>query len=407
MAGIEFPAELQKKIEETGPVDLMVGIAGPASREELCARASTCLSGIAGKTVVAYAGGGDEEPAACSSGGIQLAAYPMPPTANSFTFWTDIAAAQKSVLALAAAWGARTCLMLHSDLSALEGPCARALLGPVMQGEADLMMPLYRTGKYDGLISKSLLSPMSRALYGRRVRFPLALDFCVGGRVLPKFVERGHRHENGAAELLWPANTVAMAGGQIGQTSISFQHELHTGDMDLSAILTEFAGSLFQEAEVHAAEWQRVRSSQPVARYGDPIGEKLDAHPVDPRPMVESFVLGSRNLQEVWRLVLPPATMLELKRLARLTPEQFRMPDALWARIVYDFALAHRMRRMSRSHVLGALTPLYLGWVASYTQEVGAATGEEAERRLEQLARAYEEQKPYFVSRWRWPERVS
>jgi hypothetical protein len=99
--------------------------------------------------------------------------------------------------------------------------------------------------------------------------------------------------------------------------------------------------------------------------------------------------------------------MLELKRLARLTPEQFRMPDALWARIVYDFALAHRMRRMSRSHVLGALTPLYLGWVASYTQEVGAATGEEAERRLESLARAYEEQKPYFVSRWRWPERVS
>jgi hypothetical protein len=83
------------------------------------------------------------------------------------------------------------------------------------------------------------------------------------------------------------------------------------------------------------------------------------------------------------------------------------MPDALWARIVYDFALAHRMRRMSRSHVLGALTPLYLGWVASYTQEVGAATGEEAEKRLEQLARAYEEQKPYFVSRWRWPKRAS
>ena len=407
MAGIEFPAELQKRIEETGPVDLMVGVAGHAARESLCARATACLSGIAGKTVVAYAGGGGDESAACSTGGIQLAAYLMPPAANSFTFWTDIATAQKSVLALAAAWKARTCLVIHSDLSALEGRCARALLGPVMQGETDLMMPLYRTGKYDGLISKSLLAPMSRALYGRRVRFPLALDFCVGGRVLPKFVERGHRHENGAAELLWPASTVAMAGGQIGQAPISFQHELHTGDLDVSAILNEFAGSLFQEAEMHAAEWQRVRGSQPVSRYGEAVEEKHDAHPVDPRSMVESFVLGSRNLEEVWRLVLPPATMLELKRLARLSPEQFRMPDALWARIVYDFALAHRMRRMSRSHVLGALTPLYLGWVASYTQEVGAATGEEAERRLELLARAYEEQKPYFVSRWRWPERVS
>ena len=405
MAGIEFPAELQKRIEETGPVDLVVGVAGPAAREELCARASTCLSGIADKTVVAYAGGGEAPPTACSSGAVQLAAYPMPPSANSLTFWTDIAAAQKHVLALAAAWRARACLVVHSDLSALEGRCARALLAPVMEGETDLMMPVYRSGKYDGLISKSLLAPLSRALYGRRVRFPLALDFCVGGRLLQKFVERGHR--DGEMELLWPANTVAMAGGQIGQAPVSFQHELHTGDLELSAVLTEFAGSLFQEAEIHAAEWQRVRGSQAVSPYGEAIAEQHDSQPVDPRPMVESFVLGSRNLEEVWRLVLPPATMLELRRLARMSAEQFRMPDALWARIIYDFALAHRMRRVSRSHVLGALTPLYLGWVASYTQEVGGATAEESERRIEQLARAYEEQKPYFVSRWRWPERAS
>ncbi|HEU4982165.1 MAG TPA: hypothetical protein VFT88_05740 [Acidobacteriaceae bacterium] len=405
MAGIEFPAELQKRIEETGPVDLVVGVAGHAAREALCTRAAACLDGIAGKTVVAYAGGGGEEPEACSTGGIQLTAYPMPPSANSFTFWTDIALAQKNVLALAAAWKARACLVVHSDLSALEGGCARALLGPVLDGDMDLVMPLYRIGKYEGLLNKGLLAPLSRALFGRRVRFPLTLDFCVGSRVLPKFVEHGHR-QNGV-ELLWPANTVTIAGGQIGQASVGFQHDLHTGDLDLSTVLAEFAGSLFQEAELHAAEWQRVRGSQPVSRFGESAAVQYEAHPVDPRPMVESFVLASRNLEEIWRLVLPPATMLELKRLARQSPDQFRMPDALWARIVYDFALAHRMRRMSRSHVLGALTPLYLGWVASYAHEVGGATLEETEKRLEQLSRAYEEQKPYFVSRWRWPERAS
>src|SRR5690349_13129246 len=100
MAGVELPAELQKRIEEAGPVDLVVGVAGHAAQKALCERAAACLSGIAGKTIVAYAGGGGDEPAACSTGGIQLAAYPMPPSANSFTFWTDIATAQKSVLAL-------------------------------------------------------------------------------------------------------------------------------------------------------------------------------------------------------------------------------------------------------------------------------------------------------------------
>jgi hypothetical protein len=198
-----------------------------------------------------------------------------------------------------------------------------------------------------------------------------------------------------------------MNGGKIGESVVRVQHATQADDLDLSAVLAELAGSLFQEAEVCAAYWQRIRGSQAVPRSGNPLVVKDDPEPVDPRPMVESFVLGSRNLEEVWRLVLPPATMLELKRLTRLDAEQFRMPDALWARIVYDFALAHRLRRVSRTHVLGALTPLYLGWVASYTQEVGSATAQEADHRIEQLARAYEEQKPYFVSRWRWPERLS
>ena len=81
--------------------------------------------------------------------------------------------------------------------------------------------------------------------------------------------------------------------------------------------------------------------------------------------MIASFQLGYRNLQEVWSLVLSPATILELKRLTRAAAEQFRMPDELWVRVIYDFALAHRLRVMSRDHLLRSLTPLYLAWVAS------------------------------------------
>ncbi|MFZ0663775.1 MAG: hypothetical protein WAM66_13860 [Acidobacteriaceae bacterium] len=404
MAGIEFPAELHKKIEETGPVDLMVGVTGPAG-EELCAT-SACLQGMAAKTVVAYAGVGQAEPVRCSSDVVQLAAYPMRATANSFALWADVAEAQRNVLALAVAWHARACLVIHNDLAALNPEAARLLAEPVLGGQSDLVMPLYPHGKYDGLITKSLLAPMSRALFGMRVQFPLSFDFCAGSHVLAKIAESGPGRSDGP-RLLWATNAVAVQNGQIGQASVNVQHPIQTGDLDLSAILSELVGSLFEEVETYAAQWQRVRGSQPVARYGDAAVLKHDAQPVDPRPMVESFVLGSRNLEEVWRLVLPPATMLDLRRMARMDPESFRMPDALWARIVYDFALAHRMRRVSRSHVLGALTPLYLGWVASYTQEVGGATAEEADRRIEKLARTFEEQKPYLVSRWRWPERVS
>ncbi len=103
----------------------------------------------------------------------------------------------------------------------------------------------------------------------------------------------------------------------------------------------------------------------------------------------------------------PPATLVELKRLTEPASGGFRLPDELWARIVYDFALAHRLRTINRDHLLRAMTPLYLAWVASYAKEVGTAPPTVVEYRLDQVGAAFETQKPYFVSRWRWPDRFN
>ena len=106
-------------------------------------------------------------------------------------------------------------------------------------------------------------------------------------------------------------------------------------------------------------------------------------------------------------MVLPPVTLLDLKRLTQLAPERFRMPDELWVRIIYDFALGYRQRTINRTHLLGALTPLYLGWAASFINEAAADPGFHAPARTEQLARAFEDGKPYLVRRWRWPDRFN
>ena len=411
MAGIEFPAELQKRMEETAPVDLLVGVTGAVDVEALRVKVGR-LRGLAldgegshpSRIAVAYAGVDSDDPVTVTEEGVLLARYPMPAAAGEMNLWRDVSNVQRNVLALAAGWQARACMVVYSDLAALEPETVRTFAEPVLKGGIDLLMPIYPAGKYDALINKSLLAPMSRALYGRRVRWPLTADFCAGAKMLEKLAD-GSRVKSEAG-LLWPANLVAMQGGQINQAGLNVRHAPPGEGLDLNAVVRELAGSLFEEAEANAAQWQRTRASQPATRYGDPYPQVEQEEPVDTRPMVESFVIASQNLEEVWRLVLPPATVLELKRMARLAPEQFRLADAVWARIVYDFALAHRMRRVSRTHVLGALTPLYLGWVAGYVQEVSGATAQEAERRVDQLAKVFEEQKPYLVSRWRWPERA-
>jgi hypothetical protein len=193
----------------------------------------------------------------------------------------------------------------------------------------------------------------------------------------------------------------------VGQVHVNVHHEVATEGLELSAVLGQLAGSLFQDMDLYASHWQRIRGSQATAAWGNAAEGAADGQAIDPQPMLDSFLLGSKSLDEVWRLVLPPNSLLELRKLTRLSPEQFRMPDELWACIVYDFALAYRLRSMSRVHLLGALTPLYLGWVASWVREVSNLSSEAAEQRLEQAARAWEEKKPYLVSRWRWPDRFN
>jgi len=164
---------------------------------------------------------------------------------------------------------------------------------------------------------------------------------------------------------------------------------------------------MFLEIESDAPFWQKLRGSRPVPTFGEPGAAPEQSNPADVSRMVESFQLGFRNLQEVWSLVLSPATIVGMKKMTRLAPDQFRMPDELWARMVYDFVLAFRMRVINRDHLLRALTPAYLAWVASYALEVKDAGEEDVEARIETLCLVYEAEKPYFQSRWRWPDRFN
>ena len=73
--------------------------------------------------------------------------------------------------------------------------------------------------------------------------------------------------------------------------------------------------------------------------------------------------------------------------------------------MVYDFALAFHLRTLNRGHLLGAMTPLYLAWVASLLHETSKGAG--GDGTLESTAAAFEQEKPYLVSRWRWPDRFN
>ena len=88
------------------------------------------------------------------------------------------------------------------------------------------------------------------------------------------------------------------------------------------------------------------------------------------------------------------------KRRGALPEDEFALPDELWVAVVFDFALGYHRRVIDREHLLKSLTPLYLGWVASFARQTENETAAQVEARIEKLCLVFEQFKPYLLNQW-------
>lgn len=406
-------------IEQLGGTDLVIGILDSEHADEsgealvMAREAITGLARIARAVVICNNGAHAPQPATPEG-----AAAEEPPAVFFFNLTPPGAAetpqqswsqAYRSVLTVGARLGARACGVIASQPQSATPQWIQRLVHPILELGFDLVAPRYTRHRMEGLLNRSILSPLHRALYGEHLQNPMGPDFGLSTKLLQRLLDQDSaaRRANEGSLVASIASTAACGGLQVCESHLGARSQSPTDWMNLSSLLAEVLGPVFLDVERGAASWQRIRGSRPAPRFGSPETVTDDTGPVDVHNMIESFLLGVQTLREIWGMVLPPTTLLELMKLSRLAPDQFRMPDELWARIVYDFALGHRLRTISRDHLLRSLTPLYLGWIASYALQLGAAGPAEIDARIEQLSRAYEAAKPYLLSRWRWPDRFN
>jgi hypothetical protein len=301
--------------------------------------------------------------------------------------------------------GAKTFLILGPEADSLSPLALRSLADAVLTASIDLAVPHYSLPSHAGLINSAILYPLTRALFASRVRFPLSIDLGMSPRMAERLagVAEPISAANQAEALLWPVNEAVAAGFVTDEVDVGSRAMPQPSDPDINSILALVTGSLFADIEAKAALWQRPRRPPLIRRPMVEVG--LSDGTADVARMVAAFQLANANLQEIWSLVLPPNSLLSLRRCSTLDPAAFRMPDGLWARIVYDFLIAYRLRTINRGHLLGALIPLYLAWVAGHINVT--ASGTSAERHIEAVAAAFEADKPYLVARWRWPDRFN
>jgi len=318
-------------------------------------------------------------------------------------------AALPTLLELAAAQGAPACALLEPLPRPSDPRWIHALLDPVLEGGFDLVAPAYARGKLDGVMITGIVYPLTRALFGHRLRQPLGPEIVLSRRLADLLLhdEAWRADPANAAADLWVITKAIARECRMAQVYLGPRPRKPAQPADVPAALARVLGTVFREMELHAHRWMRMRGSQPVPTFGEERLPEDPGPPPAPGPLVSAFALGWQDLRRIWGEMLPPQTLLALQRIDREPPEAFRMPDALWARVVYDFAVGWRLKHMDREQLLRSMTPLYLGWVAGFVNEVAPLGPDEADARVERLCAAFEAEKPYLISRWRWPDRFS
>lgn len=315
----------------------------------------------------------------------------------------------RAVFEIARELGVKACAVVDSDLRSITPEWMELLIKPVLEEGYDYVSPYYLRHKYDGTITNSIVYPLTRALYGKRIRQPIGGDFGFSGR-LAEFYLGKDVWETDVARFgidIWMTTTAVANGFQVCQAFLGAKiHDAKDPGADLSAMLHQVVSAVVDLMEEYPGVWRKVEGSEPVPTFGFAYSVGLEPIHVNLDKMLEKFRLGVADLAVLYRSFLPPALLAFLTSLAQEPRDRFVFPDKEWARTIFRFALACRRKVMSREHIIKSLTPLYLGKVASFVIETWDSTAEDVENRLEELCRTFEEDKPYLVERWdRQPRR--
>jgi hypothetical protein len=165
-------------------------------------------------------------------------------------------------------------------------------------------------------------------------------------------------------------------------------------------MLVQVLGTVFRLMEHHADRWPQVTGSEPVPVLGFQYGVGLDPVAVNPARMIDHFRRGVRDLEAVWQTMFQRADVDRLRSISARADGDFLMGDELWARLIYDLAVAYHRRVRERDTLVRASLPLYMGRVASFVIELADADAGVVEERVDRLCDVFEREKDYLRARW-------
>jgi hypothetical protein len=293
-------------------------------------------------------------------------------------------------------------VVISPDSTTIEPDWLQRLVRPVYNDNFDLVSPIYRRQMFEGVLVRNLLYPMTRAIYGYRVREPYASEFAISGRLASDFLIKEPWNDERTKAGTEICLTIAAITGnyRVCQSFLGPKARPDRSASDLVAAMRRTVGPLFSSLDSNFPFWSTITGSQPVPTVGAQSEFMLEPVRVNRKRLREMFATGVVQLEPVFRSILSASTLSELQRIATLEVSEFNYPADLWAKTVFEFAASYHKSVISRDHIVQALVPLYRGKTLTLLLENRDGFEEDIEKNVESLCGDFERLKPYLLEIW-------
>lgn len=298
-------------------------------------------------------------------------------------------------------------VVVDSDLRSITPEWIQLLGGPIIFQGYDYVAPLYTRHKYDGTITNSIIYPLSRALYGKKIRQPIGGEFGFSANILKDYLKKEIWDTDVAyyGIDIW-MTTMALANGfNVCQSFLGAKIHNPKSVSTLAPMFKQVIGTIFSLAEEYSESWIKIKKSEPLPTFGfqaQVIPEEVEQ---DFNDLYQSFHRGFKKFDCIWQEMLKNENRQELAKIVLLQKKDFSFPAHLWVKVLYDYlCFYHRFKNvfieMSLPLVLESMIPLYFGFIASYVKKTKDMSNQQAEEEIEKLCLEFEKLKPYLIENW-------
>lgn len=300
---------------------------------------------------------------------------------------------------------AKAVVVVDADLKSIT-PRWIKNLGEPLFNDFGFVAPLYVRHKYDGTITNNIAYPLTRCLYGRRVRQPIGGDFGFSGTMAGIYLKSGLWDEDVSQFGIdaWMTTIAVNEGVPICQAFMGRPkvHKPKDPAADLGPMFRQVIGTIFNLMVAYRDKWRSTKWSKPTAIYGFGLGEveMPPAVAVNKEKLYQRFREGFHTNWDVYRSIFSFENLQKVREVASLSMDHFEMPVTVWAKVLFDFALAYHHQSLERTKVIDVLIPLYYGMTLSFVNKTQGMSIQQAEEFLEDMCLVFEQTKPYLIDRW-------